>query len=395
MPTETQTYLLIEDAAGMEQFERENQNISWLCFDTEFVGEKRFVTTLCLIQIATENGFYLIDPLKVEDISAFIRMVTDEKILKVAHAGENDYRLLNTYYGIVPTNTFDTQIAAGFVGYKYPVSFSRLVESELNLRLSKGYTVTDWERRPFQQKQLKYALSDVTPLYDLWQALTRKLEKVGRLEWALDESKELENPSYFEQDPHKEAFNSNIIKNIAPREQLFLIRLYKWRTEEARRKNFSKEMVLPGKLIGQIIRGVSSGKEALLHNRRLSDSLIHRYGDIFVDLYNRIPTEEEKGVLELIPRDNSDNPKQDLMMEMLHLLVRNQCLEENIAYSLVMPRTYLKKMKADKDFFETRLENGWRRAFLGEELTHWLKNRNQMEIKVGEGKFELRMNKEK
>ncbi len=391
MPVETQTYLLIEDAAGMKQFEEENKEISWLCFDTEFVGEKRFVTALCLIQIATEHGFYLIDTIKVKDISAFIKMVTDENIIKVAHAGENDYRLLNTHYGIVPKNTFDAQIAAGFAGYKYPVSFRRLVESELNLRLSKGYTVTDWEQRPFQKRQLKYALSDVTPLYELWQELSRKLKKLGRLDWALDECKELENPAFYDQDPHKEAFNSNIIKNIAPREQLFLIRLYRWRTEEARRKNFSKEMVMPGKLISQIIRGVSSGKEALLHNRRLPDNLIHRYGDIFVDLYKRSPSEEEKGILEKIPRDNSDNPQQDLMMEMLHLLVRHKCLKENIAYSLVMPRTYLKKMKADKDFFESRLENGWRRKFLGEELTHWLKNRTQMEIVVGNGKFEVKM----
>lgn len=391
MSIETQPYLFIEEDSEMNRFVEENKNISWLCFDTEFVGEKRFMTTLCIIQIATENGYYLIDTLKVKNLQPFLDMVVDEHIIKIAHASENDYRLLNSWFGVVPKNTFDTQIASGFVGYKYPVSFRKLVESEVNVRVSKGYTVTDWERRPMQPKQLKYALSDVLYLYDLWQSLSKKLNKEGRYAWAIDECKELEKPSWFEQDPNKEAFNSNIIRSLAPREQLFLIRLYAWRTEEARRKNYSKEMILPGKLFGQIIRAVSSGKEALFHNRRLPDHLIKRYGDIFIDLYKRVPTEEEKVILEGIPRDNSDNPQHDIMMEMLHLLVRYKCLEDNIAHSIVMPRTYLKRMKADKDYFEACMEDGWRRAYLGEEIINWFKNRTRLQIIFEEGKFEIKM----
>ena len=394
MSVETQPYLFIEADSEMERFERENENIDWLCFDTEFVGEKRFVTTLCLVQIATEHGFYLIDTLKVKNLKPFLDKIVDEKVIKIAHAGENDYRLLNTWFEIVPKNTFDTQVAAGFVGYKYPVSFRKLVESELNVRVSKGYTVTDWERRPIKAKQLKYALSDVLYLFDLYHSLSARLDKLGRYDWVMEECREFEKPEWYEQDPNKEALNSNLIKNLAPREQLFLIRLYAWRTEEARRKNYSKEMILPGKLFGQIIRAVSSGKEALFHNRRLPDNMVHRYGDILVDLYNRIPTEEEKALLDQIPRDNSDNPKQDIMMEMLHLLVRYKCLEENIAHSIVMPRTYLKRMKADKDYFEACMADGWRREFLGEELTNWLLNRTKLQLDFGSGKFEIKMKSE-
>ncbi|RMG78333.1 MAG: ribonuclease D [Bacteroidetes bacterium] len=391
MAVETVPYQMIEDEAALAQFRKENEGISWLCFDTEFVGEKRFTTTLCLIQIATENGYYLVDTLQVKNIQPFLDLITDERILKVAHAGENDYRLLNTWFGIVPKNTFDTQIAAAFVGYKYPVSFRKLVESELNIRVSKGYTVTDWERRPMQKKQLRYALSDVLHLYDLWQSLKTKLERLGRYHWAIEESRELEKPEWYEQDPNKEALNSNIIKNLSYREQLFLLRFYAWRTEEARRKNYSKEMVLSSKLISQIVRAVSSGKEALVHNRRIPDQLIRRYGDTFVELFNRPITEEEKAVLAQIPKDKSDNPRQDIIMEMLHLLVRYKCLEENISHHIVMPRTFLKRMKADKDYFEDSMKNGWRRAFLGEEITNWLANRTQLELDFGKGRFEIKM----
>ncbi len=393
MHTELAHHQLIEDAAGMESFARENQGIEWMCFDTEFIGEKRFVTTICLIQIATERGFFLIDPLAVKDLQPVLDLLMDERIVKVLHAGENDYRLFNTHYGIIPKNTFDTQIAAAFCGYKHPVAFSKLVESELHIEVSKGYTVTNWEKRPFDRKQLKYALHDVIHLYDLWKKLERKLSRLGRLDWAWDEFRlQLEDPAEYEQDPFKEAIESNLIKSLKFREQVFLVRLLNWRTTEARNRNHSREMVMPGKYIGAIVRAVHSGLDALTHDRRLPDNLIQRYGRSFIEMYEGPATKQERDILSQIPRDNSDNPKQDILMEMLDLLVRYKCLENGISHHLVLHRGALKRMKNDKDFFDPSLESGWRREFLGEEITSWFEHRHQLDIQFLDGKFELKMN---
>lgn len=387
-------YELIEDAEGLAKFASENQGIKWMCFDTEFIGEKRFLTLICLIQVSTPNGYYLIDPLKIENIQPIIDLLVDERVLKIVHAGDNDYRLFNTHYGILPLNTFDTQIAASFIGYKHPVGFSKLVESELNIMVSKGYTVTDWEKRPFQQKQLKYALNDVIHLYDLWVKITKQLEKTGRLEWAYEEFKLLEDPASYEQDPYKEVLESNIVKSLRRREQVFLLRLMLWRTDEAQRRNHSKEMVLPSKYISAIVRAVHSGLDALQNDRRLPDSLIGKFGKKFVELYEAPTTQLEKEVLSRIPRDNSDNPKQDILMEMLDLLVRYKCLQEGISHHIVMPRNVLKKMKNDKDYFDDELFSGWRRKFLGDEIVSWFKHRRNLEIKFLDGKFELKMQEE-
>ncbi len=384
-------YTLIEDAAGLAKFAEENKGIAWMCFDTEFIGEKRFLTLICLIQVGTPNGFYLIDPLKIKDIQPVIDILVDEKVLKIVHAGDNDYRLFNIQYGILPRNTFDTQIAASFIGYKHPVGFSKLVESELNIVVSKGYTVTDWERRPFQAKQLHYALHDVIHLYQLWVNITKLLEKSGRLSWAYEEFKQLEDPETYETDPYKEVLESNIIKSLRRREQVFLLRLMLWRTEEAERRNHSKEMVLPSKYISAIVRAVHSGLDALQNDRRLPDNLVGKFGKKFVELYEAPATEVEREVLNRIPRDNSDNPKQDILMEMLDLLVRYKCLQEGISHHIVMPRNILKKMKNDKDFFDDATFSGWRRAFLGDEIVSWFKHRRNLEIKFLDGKFELKM----
>jgi ribonuclease D len=391
MKAEIARHTLIEDDATLKEFAQRHEQAEWLCFDTEFIGEKRFVTTICLIQVTSTQGVFLIDPLKCTDLQPFLALLTNERILKVTHAGANDYRLFYTHFGIVPRNTFDTQIAAGFLGYKYPVAFNKLVESELDVRLSKGYSVTDWEKRPFQKKQLSYALDDVIYLYDLWQNLERKLRELGRYEWVVEEFRQLEDPQSYEQDPYKEALQSNLIKSLRPKDQVFLVRLFLWRTEEARRKDHSKEMVIPSKFINAIVRAIHSGLDALQHNRRLPGNLIGRYGQTFIEMYERPMSDEEKEFLEQLPRDNSDNPKQDILMEMLDLLVRYKCLEEGVSPSLVLPRGALKKMKNDKDYFEESIENGWRKAFLGEEIANWFKNRRQLKIEFTNGKFELKM----
>lgn len=382
---------MIEDAEGLARFAANNRNIEWMCFDTEFIGEKRFLTLICLIQIGTVNGYYLIDSLKIKDLQPIIDLLVDDKVLKIVHAGDNDYRLFHTHYGILPRNTFDTQLAASFIGYKHPVGFSKLVESELGIEVSKGYTVTDWEKRPFQPKQLKYALHDVVHLYDLWKNITNELEQTGRLTWAYEEFRQLEDPATYEQDPYREVLESNIIKSLRRREQVFLLRLMLWRTEEAQRRNHSKEMVLPSKYIGAIVRAVHSGLDALQGDRRLPGNLISKFGKQFVEMYEAPATAEEKDVLSRLPRDNSDNPKQDILMEMLDLLVRYKCLQEGISHHIVMPRNVLKKMKNDKDYFDDETFNGWRREFLGDEIVSWFKYRRNLEIKFLDGKFELKM----
>ena len=88
----------------------------WIGFDTEFVGEKYYIPVLGLIQVVSEEDIYLIDTLQIKELSKLLDIIADPAILKITHAGDNDYRLLYTLFGTVPSNTFDTQIAAGLVG---------------------------------------------------------------------------------------------------------------------------------------------------------------------------------------------------------------------------------------------------------------------------------------
>lgn len=108
-------FTYIDTEKQLLDFINDNRDIKWMAFDTEFVGEKRYHPLLCLIQVVTENGSYIIDPIPLPSLSPFLSLIENERIVKITHAGDNDYRLLNNLYGVVPKNIFDTQVAAGFI----------------------------------------------------------------------------------------------------------------------------------------------------------------------------------------------------------------------------------------------------------------------------------------
>ncbi len=378
-------FKFIDKADQLDRFYQENKSVTWMGFDTEFIGEKRFHTLLCLIQVVTKNGIYVIDSLKLRELDPFISMITNPDIVKITHAGDNDYRLLNQLYNIIPSNTFDTQIAAGFVGYKYPISFQKLVENEIGVRLKKGYTVSDWESRPINDRQLKYALDDVIYLEQLWNRLSRQIEKLGRTKWLKGEQHILESEAYYEFDPYKEALSNSLILGLRPQDQVFLIRVYKWRREEAARKDHSKEMVLPNKFIGPIVRHISSGREALKGHRRIPDHIIRQYWNTFRDLREPEITEEEQEVLNRVPDDLGNANGNDLSIQILHLLAKFKCQQQNIAPELVLNPSRFKRMKNEPDYMDEFLLEGWRYHFLGEQMVEWLQNRDRLEIRFEDG----------
>ena len=169
---ENKNFILIENDRDLKLFADAHQQVKQIGIDTEFVGEKRYKPLICLIQTASEIGNYIIDPLVISDLSPFLQLIENPNILKITHAGDNDYRGFYQNFGILPKNIFDTQIASAFLDVKYPISFKKLVETEFNYHLDKSHTVTQWDNRPLTGDQLQYALDDVLPLIELYERLT-------------------------------------------------------------------------------------------------------------------------------------------------------------------------------------------------------------------------------
>jgi ribonuclease D len=388
--TETTTYTLIETEEALNEFCENHNHTAWLSLDTEFIGEKRFETLLCLIQVASESGYFLIDPIQIKNLTPFLNILENPNILKITHAGENDYRLFNINWEIIPRNVFDTQLAAGFVGHGYPISYSKLVERELNIPIDKGYAATDWEARPLKKRQLEYALSDIVHLHDLYNKLSHKLLKLNRLSWAKDEMTRWEKPDYYNRDPHREALMNTMMQSLRTHKQIFLLRLYEWRRLEAQRLNYSKEMVLPAKYIAPIIRGIDMGKQALLDSRIIPDRVVMQYWDTIRELFQKKATPEEMVILNRLPPLSKEDPKKDVSIELLHVLVKYKCMESGVAPTLVLNKSDLTYAQPDEQIIGSDT-NDWRREFLGEAIVKWLNERRELSVEMNDNKVLIKM----
>ena len=168
--------------------------------DTEFHRERTYWPRLALVQLAWRGGLALIDPFAVS--SAALAELINGPQLVVVHAADQDIEVLDVACGAVPSRLFDTQVAAGFLGFSSP-SLATLVERLLDGRLPKGDRLTDWTQRPLTDTQTRYAADDVAHLLELYDVISARLAKVGRLEWANEECAALLARDRAAQDPDK------------------------------------------------------------------------------------------------------------------------------------------------------------------------------------------------
>lgn len=341
--------------------------------------------------MVTPNNTYIIDAKKVEDFDLFLQLIVDPSLLKITHAGENDYRLLFQLFNVLPQNVFDTQIAAGFVGYNYPISFAGLLQGELRVRLDKGSATSDWESRPISKKQMQYALNDVIYLEELWKALTQKLDKLNRASWVVEEFKKLELKEAYVPSLNKEFYNNSLLPKLNVREKLFLMRLYAWRIQRAEQTNQPKERVLQRKYIGHIATAIKGGRKALTQNRLIPPHVISKHVDTFVALFDQEPNEEENAVLEKIRRPKNIHPKVDAVMDIIYLGIKMICADKKIAPELVIDRSEYKEMKKKTGYLDPALAEGWRPKLLGENVIHSIKNRENLEVDTSGPYFALKL----
>lgn len=373
-------YTLIDSEEALTQFTTHHRDVDWLAIDTEFIGENRYQTLLCLIQVGSAHGSFLIDTLKVGDISSFLQLVSDERITKITHAGENDYRLFYELYGTLPRSIFDTQLAAGFIQPDYPVSFQKLLDKELKVKLGKDQAISQWDRRPLSNKQIQYALDDIRYLKKLSERQIKKLERSGRLEWAHDEFAKWELESHYKDDEHREFFRNKMLDRMNSESLVMLMRLYTWRDREAKRRDLPREKVLAERILTDVAILIPSGIQTLFHNRRLPEKTISRHKDLFERLYAQPATEEEEAVIRRIPKVARTDKEQDMAADLLFWLIRHKCNQLNIAPGLLLRGSSLKKLKTQPSYQASELLSGWRKEVLGQTLSSWLENSYRIEV---------------
>src|SRR6516225_8663829 len=158
--------------------------------DTEFLRETTYYPLLCVAQMASPKEAVVIDALAPGiDLAPFFDLMADEKVMKVFHAARQDIEIVWHRAKLIPHPIFDTQVAAMVLGYGDSISYDQLVQRITGDSLDKSHRFTDWTRRPLSEPQLRYAISDVTHLRDVYLKLVDNLKARGRIDWMREEMK--------------------------------------------------------------------------------------------------------------------------------------------------------------------------------------------------------------
>lgn len=226
-------------------------------FDTEFVSENRYQPELCLLQIASDSEYAIVDTLAVRSVDPFWEALCRGDHITIAHAAREEFLFCYRAIGKRPKKLFDVQLAAGLIGLDYPSSYGNLVSRVLGEPVDKGETRTDWARRPLTDRQMNYALQDVVHLIPLYERIDKSLREMQRSEWLTGEmdlwQDQLES-TITEPQWHR-------VSGIASlnRQALAVVReLWVWRDAEAKRKNRAARRVLPDDLIAELAKRGSS-----------------------------------------------------------------------------------------------------------------------------------------
>src|SRR5690606_20554525 len=235
--------------------------------DTEFIRETTFWPELCLIQMATPETTALIDPLaRGIDLKPFFDLMADERVLKVFHAARQDIEIVFHLGGLIPEPVFDTQVAAMVCGFGDSVSYEQLVQQITGARIDKSSRFTDWRRRPLSERQLDYALADVTHLRDVYLHLKSILDRDGREHWVADEMQVLTARATYDIEPD-EVWHKLKSRLRKPQELAVLRAVAAWREREARKRNVPRRRVLKDEAIQEIAQQRPEDEKALAELR--------------------------------------------------------------------------------------------------------------------------------
>jgi ribonuclease D len=363
-----------------------------LALDTEFVGEGRYRTLLCLIQlaVATPDGedkrVEVLDPLAEGfDGAPLAALLADPDVEIVVHAGRQDIALARRVLGTEVTNVFDTQVAAGFAGMGAQSSYESLLNDALGVRLAKSASFTRWDVRPLSAEQLAYARGDVEHLLALAGELQRRLHELGRLEWAREECAALECSS-DERDLQAVFARLPRVRNLTPSARPIARALVQWREETAARRDRPVQGVLSDAALIEIAKRKPTTTAQLEQIRGSGAASLRKRGEELVEVVRRA----RESAPEPAPpeaRPPAPRPEDAPLIALGEALLRARAREAAIAYELLAARADLQAIvatwRAGGAEADVRTLRGWRRELAGAELLALLGGRVSLSVLDG------------
>ena len=360
----------------------------FITIDTEFIREKTYWSKLCLIQICTHDKEIIIDPLENHiDLDPFIKILNKKSILKVLHSGRQDIEIFYKISGKIPKPIFDTQIAAMVCGFGESVGYEKLVDKILNKKIDKSSRFSNWAERPLTKKQLKYAIGDVTHLYDIYPILNKEIIEKNRKAWLEDELKILLSKNTYDVSPEN-AYKRLKIRSYDLKTRAITYQLALWREKKAQLNNIPRARVLKDDIIYELASIKPKSINEINNMRSISNGL-------------RLKEEVKKEIIDnvlvglsLKDIDLPNLPKKRKLphgtnsrVSLLKILLNSVSEKYKVAQKLIASTQDLEDLIADDDA-DIKTLKGWRYELFGKKALEFKNgkiaitmNNNDIELK--------------
>ena len=351
--------------------------------DTEFVGERTYLPRLCFVQVATEEFIALVDTLAFEDLRPLWDLVADPSVQKVLHAAREDLRL--AYYGggkRLPQNIFDTQVAAGFIGLpSYPLSYARLAEALMGVKLSKAETRSEWDRRPLTPAQLEYARDDVRFLLPITDKINRLLERLGRAGWMQQEMSRFSEARTYETAPEDAYLRLRTGRGFSARPTALLRAVAAWRETEAAARDVPARSLLRDEVLLELAQRPPRRLTDFRRLRGFPEVEEVSFGAPLLDALNAARAlPDDKLPLPLSGTGPEESPRERALGDLLYGFGEALCLDRHLAPELVL--TKADALAAARGQTGAALLSDWRREAVGGELEQIASGRASVRLQV-------------
>ncbi len=351
--------------------------------DTEFVGERTYLPRLCFVQVATEDFIALVDTLAFREMDPLWDLVADPSIQKVLHAAREDLRL--AYYGggkRLPQNIFDTQVAAGFIGLpSYPLSYARLAEALMGVKLSKAETRSEWDRRPLTPAQLEYARDDVRYLLPITDKINRLLERLGRVQWMQEEMSRFSEARTYETAPEDAYLRLRTGRGFTARPTALLRAVAAWRETEAAARDVPARSLLRDEVLIELAQRPPRRLTDFRRLRGFPEMEEVSFGAPLLDALNAARALPDENLpLPLSGTGPEETPRERALGDLLYGFGEALCLGRNLAPELAL--TKADALAAARGQTAAALLSGWRREVVGAELEQIASGRASVRLQV-------------
>ncbi len=325
--TQTQLQELIDALAGADL----------VGFDTEFHSERTYVPRLMLLQFATRDGLWLVDPLADVDLKPLVQALQRPGLTVIGHALRNDLRILWLQFNLLPERIFDTQIAAAFLGHGLQIGLAGLLQAMLGVHQPKGDQMADWSKRPLPERMVGYAAGDVAHLLPLHALLMDELTRLGRAEWVLEECATLTDSAPYIRDPDAAFLRVAGGRRMDAREAGIVRALAVEREVIAQEEDIVPHFLLPDEMLHTLARVAPVRRSDLENDRRLSHRTVYRHAQRWLDAVAR-------GLAEPHHRPPGRQPpgwELEAVAALMMLLVNDIAVKQNLAPQLLVKREAL------------------------------------------------------